>query len=129
VTVPTNDTRAASQNSAGGVFFGFGSIGPSGFIAVIGILVGIVVLAGITVFSSGIGFEGVHILFLGGAMIGIWFFLSTLEGFVSNSPTSFFVQMNSSIVSMGGAPIGTGLYVLLTFMYLVGFVGMVKRGG
>jgi hypothetical protein len=30
---------------------------------------------------------------------------------------------------MGGAPVGTGLYVLLTFMYFMGFVGMVKRGG
>lgn len=120
LTVPTVITTLPA-NGAAGFFFGFGQIGPSGFIALIGLIVGIVCIAGFA--FIGTGSESVHILFMGGLMMGIWIFLSGLEGFLGGSSTSFFVELNA--LSSG---IGTAFYVALTFMYLLGFMSMVKRG-
>lgn len=129
LAVPLVNAGPAASNTPNGVFFNLGDIGPAGFIGVIGVIVGLVVLAGISALGIGTGFESVHILFIGGMMIGIWLFLSAIEGFLSGSKTSVFTELNTSMISMGGAPIGTAFYVLLTFLYFVGFMGMVKRGG
>lgn len=124
IAVPST-VVALANNTQKGVFFGFGTVGTAGFITLIGIIVGIVSLAGLTVFGTGAGTESVHILFMGGLFLGVWIFLSGLEGFVAGSPASFFTELN---VLTGTSQLGTALYVLLTFVYLVGFAGMVKRG-
>jgi len=91
-------------------------------------MVGLVALAGLTIFGSGTSTESVHIFFMGGLMLGIWIFISGLEGFLGGSKTSVFTQLNGPLTSPGGAGFGTEFYILLTLMYLFGFMGMVKRG-
>lgn len=123
VTILLNQTGNTPPNTSNGVFFNLGTVGPSGFISIIGVILGIVCLAGITVLGTGAGTESIHILFMGGMMMGIWLFLSGLDGFGSSNPNSIFVELDA--LSAGS---GTGFYIILTFLYFIGFAGMVKRG-
>jgi hypothetical protein len=130
ITVPAA-VASGQFTSNSGAFFSFGlvSLSSNGFITALGVIVGVAALAGLTIFSSGEQSESIHILFMGGIMIGIWLFLSGLDGVLSGNPASFFVQLNSALTSPGNAQFGTELYIGLTFMYLMGFMTMVKRGG
>lgn len=124
VTVPPGSSVPSS--STNGIFFSFGTIATSGFTAVIVALVGLAVLVGISALGIGLGFESVHILFMGVALFGLWVFLSALDGFLSGSNSSMLIQLNFFKVGTLGA--GNVIYVLLTLMYLTGFIGVIKRG-
>lgn len=111
------------QNSQ--AIFSFSQIGPTGWIVIILVGVGIAVLAGITVFGSGENQESVHILFIAGTLLGVWFILSTLEGFLTGNPNSFFAQLNNI---NAGQPLGTALYIVLTLLYTLGIIFTVAWG-
>lgn len=133
VTIPNSllfnkPTTSGGPNTQNGVFFGFGNIGAGGFIAIIGIAIGITALAGVTIFGTGSSFEAVHILFIGGMLLAVWTVLSGIEGFVGGNATSLFTELNKPYISVEGIPFGTSFYVLITFMYMVNFILLVKRG-
>jgi len=110
--------------SSSGAFFPFAVAGVSGFITMIGLVVGIVCLAGITIMGSGENAEGIHILFMGGMVLGFWLLLSGTEGFVGgNAAELFFNSMNGAIPG-----VGTFIYVMLTLSVVLGFTGLVSRG-
>lgn len=117
-------TTIAGDLSSAGALFGFNVIGTNGFITMIGIAIGLVALASLTIFGSGMGSEGVHMLFIGGMLMGIWLILSGLEGFLGGNQGSMFAQLNLAI-----SGVGTFLYVIFTLSYTLGFVGTISRGG
>ena len=120
VFIPTG--QVASSLTTAGAFFSFSSSGASGFIGMIGVAVGVISLLGLTVFGSGEQGEGLHILFIGGMVMGIWLVITALEGF-PGSTELFFSSLNQAI-----AGAGTFLYVVLTLSVVIGFTGMVSRG-
>lgn len=120
VFIPT--AQIASSITANGAFFGFVGGGSSGFVAMIGVAVGIISLAGLTVFGSGEQGEGLHILFQGGMVLGLWLILSGLEGFPGGSD-QMFTSLNGAV-----AGAGTFLYSMLTLSVVIGFLGLVSRG-
>jgi hypothetical protein len=116
--------QIVSSLSTSGAFFGFSASGASGFITMVGIAVGIISLAGLSVFGSGEQGEGLHILFMGGMVLGFWTILTGVEGFAGGSVSeTFFNSLNAAYP--GG---GTFLYVMLTLSTVIGFVGLVSRG-
>lgn len=124
VTVFINNQGQAVQSLAAGASFAFGTFTPQALLIVITVAVGVAALAGITVFGSGESAETVHILFIGGIFLGLWAILSALEGFITGNPLSGFAQINAAT----GLPIGAGLYLMLTFLYIIGITGTVSRG-
>lgn len=114
--------QIASSLSTTGAFFGYVGGGAGGFITMIGVAVGIISLAGLTVFGSGEQGEGLHILFQGGMVMGLWLLLSGLEGFPGGNDVMF-AGLN---VAIAGA--GTFIYALLTLSVVGGFLGLVSRG-
>jgi len=116
--------QIAASISSSGAFFPFAVAGASGFITMIGLVVGIVSLAGITIMGSGENAEGIHILFMGGMVLGFWLILSGTEGFVGgNKSELFFNSMNGAIPG-----VGTFIFVILTLSVVIGFTGLVSRG-
>lgn len=100
-----------------------------GFIAMVVVALGLVALAGITVFgSSPTSTESAHILFVAGLMVALWIILSVAEGFVVGRPTSFLTELNSITIDGTTAQLGTTTYVLLTLVEVVGVVGLISRG-
>lgn len=129
-TVILNSNQFNSGISPNAAIFNFGSIGPSGWIIMIIIAVGIAALASITILNSGMGAEGVHVLILGALAVGIWGFLSLMDGFITGNPNSLFSGLNS--ITMHNSPlpagIGTLLYVLLSLFWVFGWIGLIDRG-
>lgn len=112
------------SSSAASSIFPFGAVGIGGLIPWLGVAIAAAAIIGLQVLGSGEQSESIHILLMGGIFVGIWLFFSGLEGFLIGSAGSFFVQLNSAF---GG--LGSTLYVLLTFVYLMSFVKTVSRGG
>lgn len=104
--------------------FSYGVLSPAALLVMLTVAVGVAALAGIAVFGSGENSESVHILFVEGLLLGFWAVLSAAEGFVLNNPSSGFAQINSAT----GIAVGTGLYLVLTLLYVVGATGAVTRG-
>lgn len=124
----TTLTTNAKQVSQQGVF-AFGSIGISGFVGMIAVAVAVAVLAGVTIFGSGLNQASIRIFFIGGLLMGLWFYFSTLEGFVSNNSASLFVQLNSMSTTWNIVPVGTVFYIILTLMETAGVITMISRAG
>lgn len=122
VFIPTQ--IIAGNLASTGALFGFSISGSQAFIAMIGIAVGLISLAGFTVFGSGFSSESVHVLFMGGMLLGFWVILAGLEGFIAGNPASMFSQLNAWVSGTG-----TFTYVGLTLTYALGFVGSISRGG
>lgn len=123
ILTATQVNQGNLQNSQ--AIFAFSQIGPSGWIVIILVGVGIAVLAGITVFGSGENQETVHILFIGGTLLGIWFILTALDGFLTGNTQSFFGQINQM---NPGQPLGTALYILLSLLYTIGVIFTISWG-
>jgi hypothetical protein len=120
VFIPTQ--QIASSITTGGAFFGFVGGGASGYISMVGVAVGIISLAGLTVFGSGEQGEGLHILFQGGMVLGLWLIISGLEGFPGGND-AVFASLNSAV-----AGAGTFIWSMLTLSEVIGFLGLVSRG-
>lgn len=116
--------QSQQVSTAATATFGYGTFTPAALLVLITVAVGVAALAGINVFGSGENAESVHILFIGGIFLGLWAILSALEGFVVNNPLSAFAQINVAT----GFPLGTGLYLMLTLLYVVGITGTISRG-
>ena len=119
-------TFANSQvvSTTNSIIFAFGALGPAGFTAMLVVAVSIAGLVGMQLFGSGESPEGIHVLFMGGILLGMWFLLSAAEGFLTGSPTSFFSQLNGALSGFGSTT-----YILLTLMYSLGVIGAISRGG
>lgn len=116
-----NGVVNSNKNS---VIFGFGSFDAGSIVvAIIGIVIAVAAVAGLNLFGSGESSEAIHILLMGGIFLGVWIFLTGLDGFATASPNSFFVQMNGS---MAGS--GTFFYFIVSVVYLLGFIKTVSRG-
>lgn len=122
-SVVLTNTQLISSLSTSSALFAFSVSGTSGFIAIIGVAVGIISLLGLTIFSSGLQGESLHVLFIGGMVLGLWLLLSGIEGFAGGTSDMFFSAMN---VAIAGA--GTFFYVIMTFSVVIGFTGLVSRG-
>lgn len=110
--------------NGGNAFFKFANIGIAGFVLMISLAIGVAALVGINIVGTGENSETVHVLFMGGIMLGFWFFLSAIEGFLTNSSTSFFTQLNGALSGFG-----TTTYVFLTLIYSLSIVKAISRGG
>lgn len=126
-TVVLTSTQVNAAVTANSALFAFGSIGPSGWTNIILIAAGIVTLASIAVFSTGMGPEGVHILAVSGVALGIWLFLSAMDGFITGNPNSLFSQLNL-IKLAGAAGFGTMLYVICSMFWVFGWLGAFTWG-
>jgi hypothetical protein len=104
--------------------FAYGALSSQSLLIMVTVAVGVAALAGIAVFGSGENAESVHILFVAGLLLALWAVFSALEGFITGSPSSGFTQLNLAT----GLPLGTGLYLILTLLYVVGVTGTVSRG-
>ena len=107
---------------AGSALFGL-SVNGEDFTVVIIVGVGVAVLAGLTILGNGENQESIHILFMGGMLLGIWVILISLDGFLSGSPTSFFAQLNA-----WDANTGSVLFGFLSILYTMGIIGTISRG-
>jgi hypothetical protein len=123
----TMTTKVVQQSGQG--VFNFGSVGVDGLVAFIGVAVAVAVLASLTIFGSGFNSEGIHIMFIAGMLLGIWFFLAALEGFLTGSSTSFFSQINSFSTTWKLPPLGTIIWIILTAIETIGVVSFISRGG
>ena len=122
VFIPTAQITSSLSSTA--AFFTFTASGTSGFITIIGVATAIISLLGLTVFGSGEQGEGLHVLFMGGMVLGLWLVVSGIEGYVSGSPNElFFDSLNSAIQGAG-----TFVYAMLTLSVVIGFTGLVSRG-
>ena len=61
--------------------------------------------------------------FIGGMLLGVWFILAGIDGFIFGSSTSIFAQLNIPIANMG-----TFIFGFLTLLYTMGTIGSVSRG-
>ena len=102
---------------------GFSALSSAGFIVMIGITTGIVVLGAIDFFGTGENSEGIHIAWMTTLLLGIWGILSVADGFLLNSPNSFFIQLNGFFPD-----VGTTLYIFLTLLFTMGTIGSISRG-
>ena len=124
----TGDTAVVGSSSItklsnnGAASFNVGAIGPGGWIAIIGAVVAVAVLAGLTVLGSGLQGESIQIIFQAGLLLGMW---AVLSAAVVLSPINGFASIDNDLLA--GA--GTGLYVLLTLIYAAGIGKAVSRGG
>lgn len=125
-TVILTSSQVNSAVSASSALFQFGSIGINGFTVMIIVVVGIVCLASITVFSTGMGGEGVHILAVSGMVLGIWIILSSIDGFITGNPHSIFAYLNQ--IPLDGFAVGTFLYILCSFLWTFGWLSAFTRG-
>ena len=114
---PTGTVSGAQKGTA---TFGFSAVGPAGYIVLIGAVVAVAVLAGLTILGSGLQGESIQILFQAGLLLGIWTILSAA---VAISPLNGFASIDGLL---SGA--GTGLYVLLTLIFVGGIAAAVSRG-
>jgi hypothetical protein len=119
---PNGQVQGQNQATAS---FSYGSLSPASLIIMVTVAVGVAALGALNFLSSGENAEGTHILFIGGMLLGIWAILSALEGFITGSPTSGFTAMNNAFPAF---PLGSALYVILTFLYVIGITGTVSRG-
>src|ERR1700676_1159609 len=113
---PVQTSAQAFSNSFLGLVFA--GIGPAGFIGMLIVVASVLALLGLAVFGSGFNSESIKILVVFGMTVGLWLLLSGAEGFVNGNPLSFFSQLNALFLSLG-----TGLYVLLTLVYVIGVLG------
>lgn len=126
VVLSSNQFNAGLTSSA--AIFPFATIGPIGWVIIIIVAIGIAVLAGINVLGSGLSPEAIHILWMGGVLMGIWFILSAFDGFLSGTPTSLFSYLNGIVLSGQSVPFGTALWMICTLLWTLGVASMVSRG-
>lgn len=127
-TVILTSTQFNAGVTATTAIFPFTSIGPTGWIVLILIGVGVAVLAGLNVLGSGLSPEAIHILWMGGVSLGIWFILSAFDGFLTGSANSLFAYLNSIVLSGQAAQMGTALWMICTLLWVLGTVSLVSRG-
>jgi hypothetical protein len=97
-----------NYHKTGASFLGFAFDSTSGFMLVLGAVMGIAGLVGITIFGSGLGDYSESVLIKGAIYGGIWIFLSSFS-------TSL----------LGTIPLNLGLYVIylpLSIMFFLGFL-------
>lgn len=102
----------------------FGPLTAQGFELMLVTTTGLLVLAAVNFFGSGLNSEGIHISFEMGLILGIWGILSAVEGFIVGSPNSFFVQLNNL---KGWSGVGSLMYLVLTLLITLGSIGTVSR--
>lgn len=98
------------------------NIGAGGFLVLITSATIIAVLGGLSFFGTGENTEGIHIAWVTALILGTWGILAALDGVISGSPNSFFVQLDGLLSGLG-----TGLFIFLTFVLTLGIVGTVSR--
>ena len=82
----------------------------------------IVALGALQFFGSGENAEGIHIAWMTALLLGLWTILSAAEGFITASPTSFFVELNGYFANVGSLS-----YIFLTLLFTLGTIGSVSR--
>lgn len=127
-TVVLSATQVNQGVTTTAATFFFTSIGPTGWIVLILIGVAVAVVAGLQIFSSGLGPEAVHILWISGISLGIWVVLSAFDGFLTGNPNSLFGYLNGIVINGFSGQLGTGLWVMCTLLWTLGILGLVSRG-
>ena len=130
VAVPTSWSCTSlvpygQQNGATSGLFSFvGSVGldSNGWIILAIALIGIATIAGVTVLSTGLQSESIHIFFVAGGLAAIWTIIVLVEGFPGQNEV-FFNSINSLMASAG-----TALFMLMTMIYAVGIFTAISRG-
>lgn len=114
--------NAVSTSNAAVFNLGFISLtSGQAFVAIIGVIVAVAAVVGLNIFGSGESSEAIHILLMGAAFLGLWIFLTALEGF--GVKADFFSQLNSAYAGLGSI-----FYSVLSLVYLLSFVKTVSRG-
>lgn len=126
-TVVLTSTQFNSGLTPSTAVFNFNSIGPAGWIVVLFIAVGIAVISSITILNSGMGAEGVHILYMAGGLLGVWGLLVAFDGFLSGNANSLFATMNA-MGATGSFPFGTSLFIICTLLWTAGTFAATSRG-
>lgn len=128
--LPAGATMVLSVTQASGQgILNFGQIGISGLIPMITVAVAVAVLSGLTILGSGLNTASIRILFIAGLILGIWFFFSGLDGFLSGSNASVFTALNNASTTWSILPLGTIFWVVLTLLETVGTITYLSRGG
>lgn len=122
VTVNVNQVSGQST-------FNFGSIGTSGFVSMVAVGVAVAALSGLTILGSGLNQASIQIMFVSGLLLGLWWFLANVDGFINDNPASFFVQVDKASIGAGQLPFGTIAYLILTLIECLGIISFTSWGG
>lgn len=123
---PGTTMTVSVTQTAGQGLFNFGSVGLGGFIGMVAIAVSVSVMAGFNILGTGLNTMSVKILFIGGLLTGIYLFLGTVEGVLTGSATSFFIQINVSLASFSLPPLGSIAFILMSAFEVWGIVSYVS---
>lgn len=117
----SQQSQPVNSNNA---IFNFASIGPTGFIAMVAVIIAVAVFAGFSILGSGLNSESIRLLAIGGFFVGLWAIMTAADGFLTGSQGSLFTQANLFLTGAGSI-----LYIICSLLWVIGTVTTMSSGG